>query len=200
MLEVQRVRDHLHPTERTAVPAPPALRGGREGMRLLGVLGRGIDLHPPTDYSGPHGWEPDVTEPQLAMDRRARRAADGPRQAVGARRRLCRRGRALQRTRQDAGGDDPDARRPLVESRSRGEHRTERMGVLMFNGVISDLNYQLGILQVLPKSRELALAITRLEECIMWLNSAYHTPAEGFVPRIITDKIDGHENDQPPAV
>lgn len=37
------------------------------------------------------------------------------------------------------------------------------------SGAVSDLTNHLEILQELPKSRELALAITKLEECIMWL-------------------------------
>jgi hypothetical protein len=42
----------------------------------------------------------------------------------------------------------------------------------VFDGAIMELKLHLEILQDMPKSRELALAITKLEECIMWLKGA----------------------------
>jgi hypothetical protein len=66
----------------------------------------------------------------------------------------------------------------------------------MFDGAIMELELHLEILQNMPKSRELALAITKLEECIMWLKAARPNTG-GIVPPHITDKIAGHEGDQP---
>jgi hypothetical protein len=42
----------------------------------------------------------------------------------------------------------------------------------VFDGAIMELKPHLEILQDMPKSREMALAITKLEECIMWLEKA----------------------------
>jgi hypothetical protein len=49
-------------------------------------------------------------------------------------------------------------------------------------------------------SREKSLSLTHLEESMMWFGKALFKPVEqtgGIVPPHITDKIVGHEGDQP---